>query len=186
MTEYHDPGGKVRRKLASDVSGYALFGGALSQYRYILHRVWDDSLPATMFVMMNPSIADLTSDDPTVARCQSFARKWGSGSLYVANTFAYRATDQKQLMTAADPIGPENDDHILNMAARSTTIVMAYGQPHKRLRQRGFEVSSLLRRQGHTLFALRLNADGTPRHPLYVPSAAVPIKFEPCNAQSTC
>lgn len=39
---------------------------------------------------MNPSVADVHSDDSTVARCQSFPRRWGSGSIFVANTFAYR------------------------------------------------------------------------------------------------
>jgi hypothetical protein len=99
----HDPGGKVRRNLAADVEGYALFGGPRREYRYILRRVWNQLLPATMFVMMNPSVADIRADDPTVARCQTFARNWGSGCLYVVNTFAYRATDQRQLLAVPEP-----------------------------------------------------------------------------------
>jgi len=164
----HDPGGRVRRNLAADVEGYALFGGPRWEYRYILRRVWNQLLPATMFVMMNPSVADIHADDPTVARCQTFARNWGSGCLYVVNTFAYRATDQRQLLAVPDPVGPENDKHILAMAKRSKIIVVAYGQPHKSLRQRGSDVCSMLKRHGYQLHALKLNADGTPRHPLYV------------------
>lgn len=74
MLVSHDAGGKVRRSLAADVKGYALFGGTRKEYRYFLRRVWNEKLPATMFVMMNPSIADIDADDPTVARCQTFAR----------------------------------------------------------------------------------------------------------------
>ena len=173
----HDPGGRVTRKLAAGVEGYALFGGAHGEYRYVLRRTWDDALPVSMFVMMNPSVADIDTDDPTVARCQAFARGWGSGSLYVANTFAYRATDQRQLIAVDDPVGPSNDSYILRMAAASNVIVVAYGQPHKKLRQRGSDVCAMLRQHGHELYALHLNADGSPRHPLYLPGGLRPFRI---------
>ena len=176
MISRHDPGGKVKRSLTSDVVGHAVFGGPRDEYRYVLHRAWDDSLPTAMFLMMNPSTADVHVDDPTVYRCQTFARSWGFGSVYVANTFAYRATDQTQLVDVADPIGPDNDWHILQMASLSKLIVLAYGRPHKKLRARGAEVSQMLRQFGYNLYALMLNADGTPRHPLYVPGSMKPCK----------
>jgi hypothetical protein len=177
MQRVHDPGGKVRRSLAFDVRGHALFGGQCQQYRYALSRVWDEDLPATMFVMMNPSVADTGADDPTVARCQAFARKWGSGRLYVGNIFAYRITDHRQLRTVTDPVGPDNDTHILAMAQLSKIIVVAYGQLHKTLSQRGLEVCAMLRCNGHRLYALKLNADGTPGHPLYVRGNLRPFVF---------
>jgi hypothetical protein len=173
----HDPGGKVRRSLALGVKGSALFGGDQKQYRYILRRIWDKELPAFMFLMMNPSTADIEVDDPTVARCQAFARRWGGGSLYVTNTFAYRATNQRDLLAASDPIGPDNDRHILAAARRVTRIIVAYGQPHRALRQRGLDVCSLLRRNGHDLHALKINADGSPRHPLYIKGEVKPFLF---------
>jgi hypothetical protein len=33
--------------------------------------------------------------------------------MYVGNTFAYRATDQSRLAEVDDPIGPNNDGHLL-------------------------------------------------------------------------
>jgi hypothetical protein len=175
MRTDHDPGGTVRRALATDVKGQALFGGPRREFRYFLSRAWDVGLPAAMFVMMNPSVADIDADDPTVARCQTFARSWGCGGLYVVNTFAYRATDQGRLLAADDPVGPENDRHILATAELSKIIVMAYGQPHKSLRQRGVDVCTMLKRHGHRLHALKLNADGTPGHPLYLSGALKPF-----------
>lgn len=171
----HDPGGRVRRPLGLGVKGSALFGGNQKQYRYVLQRTWDTQLPSIMFLMMNPSTADIEVDDPTVARCQSFARRWGGGTLYVTNTFAYRATNQLDLLAASDPVGPENDRYILATARRVTKIIVAYGQPHKVLRQRGLDVCSLLRHQGHELHALQLNADGSPRHPLYIKGEVTPF-----------
>lgn len=45
------------------------------RYRYALTRTWDTRRTAVAFVMLNPSTADATTDDPTVRRCASFARR---------------------------------------------------------------------------------------------------------------
>ena len=127
--------------------------------------------------MMNPSVADFEHNDPTISRCESFAKNWGFGSLYVANTFAYRITNSRMLLTVSDPVGPANDRHILEMASKSSLIVLAYGKLHKRLRERGAEVCRMLTQKGYELHALMLNADGSPRHPLYIRGDAVPTKI---------
>ena len=173
----HDSGGKVRLRLAADVESRAVFGGTRKEYRYLLHRTWMRSEKAVMFLMMNPSTADIDVDDPTVAKCQRYARRWGYGSLFVANTFAYRATDQKRLLEVSDPVGPENDRHIVAMAKASDLIVLAYGRPHQQLLPRGLEVTALLKRRRHELYALRLCKDGTPGHPLYLRDNLLPIRL---------
>jgi len=71
-------------------------------------------------------------DDPTVAKCGRFARAWGYGGIHVGNTFAYRAIDKKRLRLIADPIGPENDKHLIAMAKLATIVIFAYGQPWAR------------------------------------------------------
>src|ERR1700733_12285555 len=145
MTPKHDPGGKVRLALKHDVKSSAVFGGRSKEYRYRLTRTWDAEKPHAMFVMMNPSTADPLVDDPTVAKCGRFARAWGYGGIYVGNTFAYRATDQKHLRLVADPIGPDNDKHLVAMAKASHLVVFAYGQPgHRSLAPRGQLVARLL------------------------------------------
>jgi hypothetical protein len=171
----HDPGGKVRLTLTHDVVSWAEFGGENNEYRYALRRVWDASLGSVLFVMMNPSTADPFVDDPTVAKCQRYARAWGYGTLWVGNTFAYRATNQKHLMQVADPVGPQNDEWLLKMAAQAGIIVLAYGKPHKNLCQRGRDVAALLRHAGHKLHVLKLCNDGTPSHPLYLKGTLRPI-----------
>lgn len=180
-TAAHNPGGKVLLPLPIWVRGAAVFGGVNQEYRYELSRTWDDALPTLLFVMMNPSTASPAFDDPTVAKCRRYAEDWGFGTLLVGNTYAYRATSQKRLTEVADPVGPDNDAHLLSMAARAPTIVFAYGQPHKALRYRGIEVASLLSRQGtRQLHALRLAKDGTtPCHPLYLPGSLKPVQWTP-------
>ncbi len=173
---------------SDDVISWARFGGKDDEYRYALRRVWDDSLGSVLFVMMNPSTADPFVDDPTVAKCQRYARAWGYGTLWVGNTFAYRATNQKQLLQVADPVGPGNDKWLLKMAAQAGIIVLAYGKPHNNLRQRGRDVAGLLRRAGHPLHVLKLCNDGTPSHPLYLKGNLKPALFAEADAtqSSSC
>jgi len=45
-----------------------------------------------MFIGLNPSTADETSDDPTLTRCINYAKYWGFGGVCMANLFAFRAT----------------------------------------------------------------------------------------------
>jgi hypothetical protein len=138
----HDPGGKVRRTLKAGVTGNAVFGGANQEYRYRLSRTWDARKPFALFVLMNPSTADPICDDPTVAKCCKFAKVWGYGGIVVANTFAYRCTDQRGLIKVDDPVGPENDRHIIQMAKAAAIVIFAYGKPkHKELRSRAALVS---------------------------------------------
>ena len=54
-------------------------------YRYSLTRIWDEALPAIMFVLLNPSTADAQQLDPTLRRCVSFAKCEGSGGMVILN-----------------------------------------------------------------------------------------------------
>jgi hypothetical protein len=126
---------------------------------------------------MNPSTADPVRDDPTVAKCCKFAKAWGYGGIVVANTFAYRCTDQDGLIKVSDPIGPDNDKHIVEMAKGANIVVFAYGKPkHKNLRTRGPAVARMILEQAKvTAHILSLGKDGTPKHPLYLKETLKPV-----------
>ncbi len=172
----HDPGGKVRIPLKLGVIGSAVFGGKANEYRYRLNRSWDSAKPAAMFVLMNPSTADPDFDDSTVAKCCRFAQAWGYGGIFVANTFAYRCTNQKRLLEVADPIGPDNDRHILKMAKKAAIVIFAYGEPHKSLRSRGPALAKFLIEKAHVRpHILSLGKKGTPKHPLYLKETLKPV-----------
>lgn len=40
------------------------------RYRYLLWRMWSPAMPVANFVLLNPSTADETVNDPTVERCE--------------------------------------------------------------------------------------------------------------------
>src|SRR4029077_5114543 len=88
------------------------------RYRFALWRRWDSG-PQVLFVMLNPSTADETTDDPTIRRCIGFARTWGFGSLAGANLFAFRTLKPRQLRPASEPIGAGNDDWLVRLNQES-------------------------------------------------------------------
>lgn len=180
LPDAHDPGGKSF-PLGIGVVGSAVFGGPLDCYRYRLERRWSDDGLTCLAVMMNPSSADPLRDDRTIQGLTRKVRLWGGyGRLIICNTFAYRATDQGRLTEIADPVGPENDAHILAAASEVDTILMAYGKPKiVALRKRGPEVARMLIAAGHELHALKVSEDGTPWHPLYVSDAQRPVLWMP-------
>jgi hypothetical protein len=145
-------------------------------YRYNLIRVWNASLPKVSFVMLNPSTATEVQNDPTVERCERRARAMGFGAFQVANIFAFRATDPKDMRRADDPIGPENDRAILDAAAWADQTICAWGTHGAHL-SRGVQVTALLRDRGHALFHLGLTKDGAPKHPLYIGYAVAPMEW---------
>ena len=168
----HDAGGKVRPAWPADSTVSAVFSDC-DKYRYQLREIWDASKPLVLWLLMNPSVACTDYSDPTLRKTGQFARAWGYGGQLVGNVHAYRATDKSRLLEVADPVGPKNDQIILEMAAEAETVVLAYGQPPKALRPRGAEVVALLRHHPR-LCHLRLAQDGTPIHPLYLPSSLLP------------
>lgn len=142
-------------------------------YRYDLRRVWDADKAACLFVMLNPSTADGTTDDPTIRRCVGFADRWGFGSLVVVNLFALRATDPRQLYKAGNPVGPDNDDTITRHATAAALAVAAWGA-HGKHRDRGLYVKHRFKALGVQLHHLGLTADGQPKHPLYLSNETRP------------
>jgi len=146
------------------------------EYRYALWRVWDASKPVCLFVMLNPSTAAETEDDPTIKRCQVRAVNMGFGGLWVVNLFAYRSTDRKVLRFVADPVGAQNDEMIMKVAKKVSTAICGWGTDG-RLRGRDAQVVKLLRMSGVQPQALKVNEDGSPGHPLYLPYALEPVEF---------
>lgn len=138
------------------------------RYRYALWRRWDDG-PQLLFVMLNPSTASETANDPTIRRCIGFARDWGYAALAVANLFAWRTPSPARLRRARGPVGGENDAWITRLGTESALTVAAWGNLG-RLHRRDETVCRLL----HAPHVLGLTAAGAPRHPLYVRAATRP------------
>ncbi|WP_207537068.1 DUF1643 domain-containing protein [Sabulicella rubraurantiaca] len=171
MSDPHDPGGRVRLRLAEDVVSEAEFSPC-RRWRWTLERRWDGrpigSPGVAAVIGMNPSTADVDVDDPTVQGVMWRARHlWGAGGCVMLNAFAYRVTDKRRLLEVDDPVGAENDAAIARHAARASTLVVAWGQPPKPLAWRGPQLASMLAGLGLRPLCFGVNGDGSPKHPLY-------------------
>ena len=130
--------------------------------------------------MLNPSTADETLNDPTVERCERRARMMGYGGLIVTNAFALRSTQPAKLREVDDPVGPENDRHISASAAQSDLVVCGWGKHCDAVAPgRGARILDAVRAGGRTPHALQVNADGSPKHPLYIGYAVRPTPLGP-------
>jgi hypothetical protein len=152
-------------------------------YRYQLKRVWNEALPLLVYVMLNPSTADHTVDDPTILRCMGFARRLGYGGIVVVNLFAFRSSRPADMQAAADPVGPLNDEHIAEVlvdAYRDNAMVICAWGTGGGFKSRDVEVGRLIEDYGLVPFCLGRTKDLHPKHPLArghhrIPDDAVPI-----------
>lgn len=145
------------------------------RYRYRLERNFTmfDGNGSTAIIMVNPSTADADVDDATIRKLRGFGDRNKWGRIIVGNLFAYRATDVRILGKIADPIGPENDDHLMKILAECDQVVCAWGpiskQP-KRQRNRYQNVLTLIKNAGLDPFCIGEPAKcGHPKHPLMLP-----------------
>lgn len=140
-------------------------------YRYDLTRRWDDDRLTLGWVMLNPSTADEHDDDPTIRRCIGFAKKWGYGSIKVANLYALRSTAPANLWTHPDPVGPDNDRYLAHIVFDCPLTVLAWGAHATRPARVSHVVRNLADAAGeadHQLAVLGWSKQHAPRHPLYM------------------
>jgi hypothetical protein len=148
------------------------------RYRYTLKREWMTGIGTCLFVMLNPSTADASEDDPTIRRCIGFAQCWGYQQLAVGHLFAYRATDPLGLLdvTLDEAVGSENDDYLRDLSHGASLIVAAWGA-HRLTAYRRAEVTEMFTESEADLVCLGTTKSGAPRHPLYVKGDTEPQPY---------
>lgn len=128
-----------------------------------------------IWVMMNPSTADHSTNDPTINRVMSYSRDWGYTDLLVLNIYAIRSRHPSEIL---GQIGSRNDwwlSTIFTWASKhKIPVVCAWGVKHK---DRGDEVRLLAKRVGLELLCLEHAANAEPKHPLYLRRGLSPHKL---------
>lgn len=150
-----------------DIKGSYAEWSSDKKYRYLLFRCWDTSKPVFAVIGLNPSTADEKNDDPTVRRCINFVRRHGGGAMVMLNAFAIRSTDPSMIYyTDQDPIGEENDYHILTVCSDGDiTVILAWGNRGRHNNRHQQLLGMLEKRE---LLCFGVNLDNTPKHPLYL------------------
>jgi hypothetical protein len=160
----------------------SLFGGEpkpwaifseCKRYRYVL--AWPTGLDDeryALFILANPSTATAEQTDPTVARCISYAQRWGYGWCRVVNVRAWRETDPKKVPPDPVAVGPDNFRHIREQADQAAIVVAGFGKLGGFL---GKKTIAEVQAYDIAVHALKLNKDGSPQHPLYLRADAKPM-----------
>jgi hypothetical protein len=146
-------------------------------YRYVLRCQWNggtsEASRRIAWIGLNPSTADETTLDQTLAAVCRYSRNWGFSDVVMLNLFAFRATDPRDLKRASDPIGPDNDKHLLTEVRNVERVIACWGDQGRFL-GRDRHVSDLL---GVPFGCLLQNRSGAPHHPLYLKSRIKPKPF---------
>ena len=149
------------------------------KYRYELHRTWDKKKKKVLFIMLNPSTADIHNNDLTTIRCMNFAKKWGYGGIMIGNIYPFRTKRPKHLIKWTNSCGREeykalfeNMDYVRDMARQADVVICAWGCNHPGMPDWVEELGDL--------HYLELCDDGlTPKHPLgNLSKDLVPLEYK--------
>ena len=135
-------------------------------YCYRADYVLADKPKRIGFILLNPAGVRRPSPGRTMQSCLAIARRLDCGRASIGNLFALPAPRPKDLRSAADPVGPENDRALVGLVHDSDIIVCAWGGSAGRSgAARAAQVVGLLR-DAPCLYALGFTRRGQPIHPV--------------------
>lgn len=161
-------------------------------FRHRLDIVLDGSGPPLGFLLHNPSRADHELDDATFVRVIGFARREQARRAVIMNPAGYRTDDPRDLRSrhemGFDVFGPDNLPTVrralLELADDDGRLVLGWGVVAGR---RSFRTSfsaaivailDVAAECELPLLCLGMNADSSPRHPLYLAAATPLVPWE--------
>lgn len=145
---------------------------ACAGHRYTLVRHFYVGEAVLNFILLNPSTATEKFNDPTIARCETYALRHGYRTLVITNIFSWRDTSPKGMMEKAKAGtavagDPENIAYIVKHAENADTVICGWGN-HGQFQNRSTYVESELDARRIILSCLAHNKSGEPKHPLYI------------------
>ena len=118
--------------------------------------------------MLNPSIGNEKIDDPTIRRLLSFTRKFDYGGFFVGNLFTYITPNPKILDTSIG-LTNKNLNILTNLVSKVDKVVYAWGNYIEEPNELKTFISNPM--------CFGKNINGTPKHPLYLPSDSKLLNF---------
>lgn len=140
------------------------------KYRYMLVRVWNPELAPVVCIGLNPSTANGDTDDPTIKNLIRLMQNMGYGSLYMLNLFALVSPYPEDLRACSDPL--KDNDEWIHKIALGQTVVFCWGN----FKQAEYRAKKMIK-QYPNAFCFGKNANGSPKHPLYLKSNTTLVNF---------
>lgn len=159
-------------------------------YRFWLRRAWGSG-PTLGWIMLNPSTADETRDDPTLWRIMGFSLRWGYGALVVVNVYPFRSPSIEELHRwrskqndAVTTMFTGNASLAAHELRRCDDVVAAWGDGADRIDTLFFlkmldDEHRRLTGKRARMLSLGTTAAGSPKHPLARGKSRVPDDFKP-------
>lgn len=167
------------RKLPAGIHGDAEFIDQ-GRRRIWLSRTWLPNYPNLggywLWIGMNPSVANGTEDDPTVAKEVVITKRCGGNGYVKCNVLDWIETDSTKLSRIGHHLcSNSNLETIDRFAAKADCIVCAWGNLPKKLQFHADYLVSTLHK--YELWCLGTNNNGNPKHPLYMKNDSLIQKF---------
>lgn len=141
------------------------------KFRFSLYREWDSAKPKVAFIGLNPSTANEITNDNTITKCAKIAANNGFGAFYMINLFTYVTAYPNELLTCGNP-DYLADDYIHNVTVNCSATVACWGAFKQNKERANVVLSKLI-----NPLCLKINADGSPKHPLYCKDDSIFIPF---------
>ncbi|GAA6186431.1 DUF1643 domain-containing protein [Aliiglaciecola sp. NS0011-25] len=114
--------------------------------RFTLKKTWDIEEPSALFILLNPSKADVLRMDNTFCNIINQCIDLKFGSVTLVNLFPIMATEQKELKGKLDIGKNENYEVIGRELMTTDTVFIAWGSEHKKYSSRKSEIEHLLKK----------------------------------------
>lgn len=148
--------------------------------RIALWRTWDHGQKA-LFIGLNPSTAGaLGKEDQTTRKLRGFCERWGYAGYLLENLHDYIATDPQDLREAEYAFSRDNLSRIEAASRNYKIIVCMWGRHGNFALQAGVFIRMMRGTPMWKKFrAFKINADGSPAHPLMLPYSTSLVRYNP-------
>lgn len=156
------------------INGTDFKGSAFSpdgRHRLALWRIWDNSKPSALVIGLNPSRPSANFNSPTVKNVMEMIYFNNFGGFFMMNCFTIITPDPKQL--PGTDIFFDETYNIEEVAKKCGAVVFAWGN-FPEAKARGEELIGLF----PEAMAFRINGNGSPTHPLFLPRITKLVKFK--------
>ena len=128
--------------------------------RYQLWRIWNKDSPLILYILLNPSYADVNADDRTVLKLIKFSKKFAYGGFYLGNLHSYITPYPKILKNKKKTDDTINVEHLKKMNKKCEKVVFAWGNDG--------HLPQWLIEMVKNPMCFKHNKNGSPKHPLYL------------------
>ena len=137
------------------------------KHRFKLTCRWNEVLPRCLYIMLNPSTADLEVCDRTLDKCIKIAKNNGCGSIVVVNLFSYRTSKPEDLLEVERRSHPANIQTVKASIDETEMIIAAWGEQGVWFNG-CYPILKYIEETRRELYCLGENRYGWPRHPLFM------------------